>query len=83
MAALPPVPAGYGDAPQNAAAGPPPVPQGYGDEPSDDPSWGDVASGAATNFLPSAGNVIKNTVTPFLDLPGTAKSLGKLGGGVI
>jgi hypothetical protein len=45
--------------------------------------WGDVAAGAVTNLLPSAGQVISDTVTPFLDPVGTAKSVGKMAVGAV
>ena len=46
-------------------------------------SAGDVASQAASNFLPSAIQYGKDVVTPLLDPIGTAKSIGELGLGVI
>lgn len=46
-------------------------------------SAGDVMSGAATNFLPSAGRLAKNIVTPILHPIEAAKSLYHLGAGII
>ncbi len=46
-------------------------------------SMGDVASGAAQNFIPSAINLGKNLVQPILHPIDTAKNLYHLGAGII
>lgn len=46
-------------------------------------SVGDVASQAASNFIPSTLQYGKDVITPLLDPIGTAQSLGQLGLGII
>lgn len=45
---------------------------------SQDIGWADVPGMALKNFLPSAGNVVKDTVTPLMHPVETAKALGNL-----
>lgn len=48
---------------------------------SEDPGAGEVLTGMMQNAVGSSVNVLKDTIAPFYDLPGTAKGLAKLGAG--
>ena len=53
----------------------------FGKTPKSQPkelSWGDVATGAVTNFLPSAGQAISETWGAITDPVGTMKNLGNV-----